>query len=175
MKFHLYEVSIQREGHTVRGHIIAPSQDRAALFVFEHDEALGLTHDDFSLERVDQKLDESRQLGLDMLLRSAPVGFASFCDIGWIAHTAPVQQLRLYRTTDSKGGCLFAVAPNIDIAASVFTSALRIPLGSSMMLCISDGAADLPDNLVCNLPRLLEFGPIGIVAFDADEERWSLA
>lgn len=174
MKFHLYECIIKRDGHQVRGYIVAPSQDRAALVVIEHDEALGLTHDDFSLERVDQALKGKRRLGLDTLLRSAPVGFASFCEIGWIAHTAPVQQLKLYRTTNDDGGNVFAIAPNIDIAASVFTGRLGFHGGQPRMLYISDGMADLPDDQMRNLPQLLEVGPIGMVAWN-NENGWSSA
>lgn len=40
---------------------------------------------------------------------------------------------------------------------------------------ISDGMADMPDHMVSNLPRLLEFGPIGIAVFEPDEKRWFVA
>ena len=172
MKFKLYECIIKREGHTVRGHVVAPSQDVAALTVIEHDEALGLTHQDFSLERVDEKLDDELRRGLDELLRSAPVGFASYCDIGWVAHIAPIQQLKFYRTIDNKGGNVFALAPNPDIAAAIFTTALRIPKGQVKLLYISDGMADLPDHMHANLQQLLELGPVGIAEFDTEKEQW---
>jgi hypothetical protein len=29
--------------------------------------------------------------------------------------------------------------------------------------------------MICNLPRLLEFGPIGVALFDRDERRWFVA
>ena len=99
------------------------------------------------------------------------MGFASYAD-RWIAHTAPVQQLKLYRTIDNKGGNIFAIAPNADVAASVFTTELRIRLGEVRLLHISDGMADLPEHMICNLPRLLEFGPIGVAIFVPDEQRW---
>ena len=173
MKFHLYECVIQRGDDIVRGHIIAPSQDRAALAIIDHDEALGLSHDDFLLERVDETLPSDRKLGLDTLLNSAPVGFASYCKIGWIAHSAPVQQLKLYRLIDEEAVALFAVAPNIDIAASVFVNALNIPSGAPRMLKIADGATELSDAQMRGLSRLTELGPIGIVTWD-EKSGWSL-
>lgn len=172
MRFQLFELIAQRGGQELRGHIVAPSWDAAWLTFIDHEEALGLPQSDFTLERVDEKLGEHHRRGLDELLESAPVGFASFAG-RWIAHTAPVQQLKLYRTADDEGGNLFAIAPNVDIAASVFTSALGILPGEVRMLHIADGMADMPDSMVCNLPRLLEFGPIAIVEFSA-EHGWTV-
>ena len=171
MKFHLYECIIQRQDHTARAYVVAPTQDAAWLTVIEHEEALGLGHEDLTLERIDNVIDDELRPGLDDLLESAPVGFASFAD-RWIAHTAPVQQLKLYRTTDNKGGNIFAIAPNADVAASVFTTELRIRPGEVRLLHISYGMANLPEHMIRNLPRLLEFGPIGVVLFDSEELRW---
>ncbi len=171
MKFHLYECIIQRKGHTARAYVVAPTQDAAWLTVIDHEEALGLDHEDLTLTRIDHVIDDELRPGLDDLLASASVGFASFAD-RWIAHTAPVHQLNLYRTIDGKGGNVFAIAPNVDVAASVFTKELRIRRGEIRMLRISDGMADLPDDMICNLQRLLEFGPVGVALFDTDERRW---
>ena len=171
MKFHLYECVIQRAGYHVTAYIVAPTQDAAWLTVIEHEEALGLDHEDLTLKRIDDVIDDELLPGLNDLLENAPVGFASFAD-RWIAHTAPVQQLKLYRTIDNKGGNIFAIAPNADVAASVFTTELRIRPGEVRLLHISDGTADLPDHMIRNLPRLLEFGLIGIVLFDSEELRW---
>ena len=51
--------------------------------------------------------------------------------------------------------------------------ALRVPIGETRMLKIADGMKVLPDDKVHNLPQLLEFGPIGVVAFDP-ATGWSL-
>ena len=173
MKFHLYECIINRHDGEVRGHIVAPSKDRAWMVAIEHDEALGLEHEDMTLARVDETLTGDHRRGLDALLESAPVGLASWCEVGWVAHTAPVQQLQLYRLCQEGDNDLFAIAPNIDIAASVFTSALCVRMGEARMLQIVEGMKDLPDDKVSNLPRLLVFGPIGVVAFD-EKVGWSL-
>jgi len=174
MRFPLFEVSIQRRDYCATAYVVAPSQDAAWMTVIDHEEELGLGHEDLTIRRFDDKIDEELELGLDTLLETAPVGFASFCDLGWVAHTAPVQQLKLFRTIDRKGGNVYAIAPNIDIAVSVFTTELRIPKGETRLLHISDGTADLPPELLCNLPRLLEFGPVGIAVLDAEEKRWSV-
>ena len=131
-------------------------------------------HEDLTLKRIDTVIDDELLRGLDDLLENAPVGFASFAD-RWIAHTAPVQQLKLYRTIDDKGNNVFAMAPNADVAASVFTTELRVRPGEVRLLRISDGMADMPDHMICILPRLLEFGPVGVAVFDCDENRWFVA
>ena len=174
MKFHLYECVIQRSDYQVTAYIVAQSRDSAWLAVIEHEEALGLDHEDLTLKRIDDVIDDELRAGLDDLLENAPVGFASFAD-RWIAHTAPVQQLKLYRTIDDKGGNVFAIAPNVDVAASVFTTELRIRPEEPRLLRISDGMADMPHHMICNLPRLLEFGPVGVALFDHDERRWFVA
>ncbi len=110
MKFHLYECIIQRHDHTARAYIVAPTQDAAWLAVIEHEEALGLAHEDLTLKRIDDVIDDELRVGLDDLLENAPVGFASFAD-RWIAHTAPVQQLRLYRTIDDKAAMSSRLRP----------------------------------------------------------------
>lgn len=171
MKFRLYECVIQRADYEVTAYVVAPTQDTAWLTVIEHEEALGLHHEDLTLKRIDDVIDDELRAGLDDLLENAPVGFASFAD-RWIAHTAPVQQLKLYRTIDDKGGNVFAIAPNADVAATVFTKELRIRPKETRLLRISDGMADMPDHMICNLPRLLEFGPIGVALFDRDDQRW---
>lgn len=174
MRFHLYELTVQRAGQEVRGFIVAPSRDRAWITFINREEELGLTHDDFTLERVDEHLPANRRKGLDDLLENAPVGFASYA-YRWLPHVAPVQQLKLFRLVDQDDGDIFAIAPNHEVAASVFTSALGVRLGKVRQLCIKDGMADMPDSMVCNLPRLLEFGPIGVVSFEADTQQWSVS
>lgn len=171
MRLQLFEALIRRKDHTARAYIVASTEDGARNVVIEHEEMLGVKHQDMTIRRFDNVIDDELLSGLDDLLENAPVGFASFAD-RWIAHTAPVQQLKLFRTIDDKGGNVYSIAPNVDVAATVFTRELGIRLGEVRLLRISDGMADLPHRMVCNLPRLLEFGPIGTAIFDTDEKRW---
>ena len=79
-----------------------------------------------TLTRVDETLNGDRRRGLDALLERAPVGIASWHEIGWVARTAPVHKLKLFRLADADGHDLFSIAPNIDIAPSVWSrSSLR--------------------------------------------------
>ncbi|MXO61392.1 hypothetical protein [Qipengyuania oceanensis] len=80
--------------------------------------------------------------------------------------------MKLYRTIDDKGGNVFGIAPNPDVAASVLTTELSIRPGKVRLLRFLDGMADMPDDTICNLPRLLEFGPIGFALFDRGQRRW---
>lgn len=171
MRFHLYHCLMQREGHTAQAYVVAPSHDAAWLTLVEHEQALGLDHHDLSLKRIDDTLKGDYRSGLDDLLDNAPVGFASFAG-RWIAHTAPVQQLKLFRTQDDNGAFIHAIAPNVDVAASLFTTELGIRPGETRLLRISSCMAELPEETICNLPQLLEFGPIGLAVFN--EGGWSL-
>lgn len=173
MRFQLFECIIQRRSISARAYVVAPTREAAWLAVIEHEEALGQTHEDMTISRFDDRIGQELINGLDELLENAPVGFASFAG-RWIAHTAPVQQLKLYRTIDDEGQSMYAIAPNVDVAATVLTRELRIPRGQVKLLHISDGMADLPDNMICNLPDLLEFGPIGIALYESDEKLWSV-
>lgn len=171
MRFQLFECTIQRDGHTARAYVVAPTQDAAWLAVIEHEEALGLEHEDLSLKRIDDVIGQELRPGLDDLLASAPVCFASFAG-RWVAHTAPVKQLKLFRTADDAGDHLYAIAPNVDVAASVFASELPSQADKVRLIRISDGMADLPEDMVGNLPRLLEFGPVGVAIFS--DGSWSV-
>ena len=174
MRLKLFEITVQRLDHTARAYVVAQSQDEARLTVIEHERLLGLNHQAITISRFDVCIDDELLAGLDDLLENAPVGFASFAD-RWIPHIAPVQQLKLFRTIDDKGANVFAIAPNVDVALAVFAREMRIPRDRTKLLLISDGMADLPPSMVCNLPRLLEFGPIGAGIFDVEDRRWFVA
>lgn len=171
MKFKLYEVIIHRGDQKMRGHIVAPSDEAAANAILEHDEALDLRHEGFSMERVDETLGEEHQLGLDALLENAPVGFASWCSLGWVAHTAPVQQLRFFRSIDARGADIYAVAPNVSVASALFGTTV-LPNSKPHLFVIREGYDNLPRESIDQITRLLELGPVGIAEFDAEEGRW---
>ena len=171
MRFKLYAVTILRADRKVGGHIVAPSEEAAANAMLAHDEALGLRHDGFSLERVDETLGEDLRLGLDALLENAPVGFASWCTLGWVAHSAPVQKLRFFSSKDARGMDIHAVAPNVSVASAVFGNTV-LPHSPPHVFVISEGYDHLPIPMIEHIHRLLELGPVGIAEFDEDERRW---
>ncbi len=172
MRFQLFAVEIYRSTGRVRGHIVAPFEEQAAQIVCDHADALGPKQDGFSLQRIDDTLSDDLRIGLDGLLENSPAGFASYCTLGWVAHTAPVQKLRFYRSKDPKGFDIYAVAPNFDVASAVFGSTLLPSKGKLHTFSITEGVETLSADELLNLPTLLELGPIGIAEFDDDTQRW---
>ncbi len=106
-------------------------------------------------------------------MEHAPVDFASFCEgMGWLAHMAPVSQLRLYRIEEVDGDHHFVIAPNGDMAAAIYSEVVPLAQDEARLFRIHDGLIGLRNESLRNLPALLEVGPIGIVDWD-DEIGWS--
>jgi hypothetical protein len=174
MRMELHKAEITRSNRLVTGYIVAPEEQRAREVLVEHEIALNQENDGFTLERVDETLPDDQHLGLEALLEHAPVGFASFCEgIGWLAHMAPVPQLRLFRIEEVKGDHHFLVAPNFDKAADVYCEVVPLAHDEARLFRIHDGLLGLKNEALRGLPALLEVGPIGIVEWD-DERGWSI-
>lgn len=104
MRFNLYRCQLQQAPRTTTCHLVAASQEHAAIIMDQHIDALGLGQVSYSLERVDQTLPESWGGGeLEDILENAPAGLVSYTEIGWVAHTAPVHRLRLFTAQDHLG------------------------------------------------------------------------
>lgn len=174
MRMELYEIEIERNSVVVRGHIVAPTEARAAELVFEHDDMLGQESTEFTLERVDETLPLDRRLGLDDMLEGGPVGFASYYDqIGWIVHVTALQRLRLFRIEDKAGTENYVIAPDSNFASTIYMMNNPVKEGEHRLFRIFDGLADLPNERIANLQTLLEFGPVGIATFQ-NEHGWSV-
>lgn len=174
MRFNLYEAEIERSSGWSKAHVVAPTEQRAAELVFDHDAALGQEHIQFTLERVDEALSGDRRKGLDKMLESASVGIASYSKvIGWVGHVAAVQQLRLFRIEDGGGSKTFVIAPSKDIALALYLKADPLAEGEHRLFRIFDGLASIPAEHIDSLELLLEFGPVGIVTCHKDHG-WSL-
>tara|TARA_R110002033_G_scaffold114041_1_gene159016 strand:- start:1682 stop:2203 length:522 start_codon:yes stop_codon:yes gene_type:complete len=170
----LYQLEIKRTNGSVKGHIVAPTEERAAELVFELFKPDNPEGNDFALERVDEILPADRRVGLDDLLEHASVGIASYSQpIGWVGHVAPVPELRLFRIDDTKGGQTFIIAPNADVASAIYISTAPLGKGEYKLFRIFDGLTDLPAERVMNLKSLLEFGPVGIATFH-EQNGWSV-
>lgn len=172
MRFKLYKLEVKRSAGHVTGHIVAASDDHAAMVLLDHEEALGLKHEWFSLERVDHVLDEQQRNGLDTLLEGAPAGFASWCDIGWVAHAAAVNRLRLYRSEDHRGMEIFGVAPNAGVAAMLFANTQLPETMKTYLFNITDVTDSPPADPMGDLNAALETGSVGIAEFDEENGRW---
>ena len=174
MRMRLYEIDIKRGGGSVKGHIVAADEPRAAELVFEHDDILSQESARFTLRRVDDDLPPEWCRGLDDMLESAPEGLASYFEpVGWIVHVTALQKLRLFRIEDQRGAETYVIAPGSDVASTLYVTSNPVSEGEHMLYRISDGLANLPPERIANLNELLEFGPIGIVAFH-HEDGWSL-
>lgn len=172
MRFKLYKLEVKRPAGLVGGHIVAASDEHAAMVLLDHEEALDLEHEWFSLERVDHILDENQRDGLDTLLDGAPAGFASWCDIGWVAHAAAVNRLRLYRSEDHRGTEIFGVAPNPGVAAMLFANTQLTEPMKAHRFIITDVTDNPPPDPMGDLRAALEIGPIGIAELHEESGRW---
>ena len=166
MRFYLYEAEIERSSGWSKAHVVAPSEQRAAELIFDHDTLLGQNYLQFTLERVDETLSGHRRKGLDIMLDHSPVGIASYNEtIGWVGHVAAVMQLQLFGIEDSKGSQTYVIAPNKDIAATLYLGGNVLSDGEQRIFRFFDGLADLPPDHIHSLNRLLEFGPVGVADF----------
>ena len=165
MRRKLFEVLIYRGDQKSLAHLVASSEEMAANVVAE------LQHDLFSLRRVDETLDEEQRLGLNTLLENAPIGFASWSSLGWVAHTAPVEELQFFRSKDASGADIYAVAPNMSVASAVFGTTI-LPTAKPHLFVVQEGFGELSTDMIDQIIRLLEFGPVGIAEFDEEKGRW---
>lgn len=166
MRFKLYEANIERTDSRSRCYVVAPSDQRAAELIVEHDMELRQKHLQFTLERVDKVLPDVLREGLDDMLETAPVCLASYSEeIGWVGHVAVLQQLRLFRIEDSEGSETFVIAPSTVMASGLYLSANALVEGEQRPFRIFDGLASIPAGRIANLHAMLEFGPVGIVAY----------
>lgn len=174
MRMKLYQLEIKRIGGSVKGYIVSPTEERAAELVFELFTSDDPEDFDFTLERVDETLQDDRRIGLDDLLEHAPVGIASYNQtIGWVGHVAAVPELRLFRVDEMKGQQTFIIAPNSDVASTIYMDTVPLASGEHIMFRIFDGLAELPPERIRNLKSLLEFGPVGVATFH-EEDGWSV-
>lgn len=165
MEMQLFEVKIVREDDPPYAYVVAPSEARAVEFVREHHERIGSDYDEVQICRVDETLEGAARTGLDDMLGSAPVGFASLSlpGIGWVAHAAAVHRLRLYRIEEQDGDTMHVIAPNPDIASAVWAIAVELGEDHARLYRIFDETAAVLDGDRAGLEALLEFGPIGEV------------
>ena len=174
MRLKLYELEIERAEGTVRGHIVAANEKKAVAMVVDHDLALDVKHLSFSLKRVDTKLPDDRQAGLEPML-SAPInGFASYLQtIGWIVNWQVSQRLRFFKVFTPQGEVTRIVAVDEDEAADIYCNSYVLHDGEHQLFKIVDGLPELPPEHREGLASILEFGPRGVAIFDP-KSGWSI-
>lgn len=173
MKMKLFEVGIEREASTTWTCVVAPSEDRAVDFVREHYENTDDDYTSIKIARIDDTLEEHQRKGLEAMLDTAPVGFASHSvNIGWVVHAGALHCLRLYRIEEHEGDETFVIAPTADIAAAVWAIALELDGDEMRLYRIADGQKFLTEEQSNKLTELIEFGPVGVITWD-DDQGWS--
>lgn len=172
MRFNLYHCQIARSSGLVSAHVIATSEDHATTIIEARDRALGLSHLKIKLRRVDDTLPENRRDGLDALLEHAPAGFASYCDLGWIAHVAPLPRLRLFRSEDQRGIEILAVAPRSDVAAALFINTQLPQTQHKHIFQIEDVTDRIGSEFDDRLAALIDTCQVGIADFDEEGDCW---
>jgi len=141
-----------------------------AELVNEYDAAFGYDRTDLTFKRIDRSLSEDRKQGLDAMLENAPVGFASYDrHIGWTMHVKALFQLTFFSIKDIQNKVIFIIAPDADIAKSIYAANVTLNRGPILIFEISDGVRKLKKDEVRNLPELLKYGPIGIAEYDHDQ------
>lgn len=170
MRMKLYEVSIQRGSRSEQCHIVAPDPARVGELVDEYDDAFENDRTNLTVNRIDQSLSEDRKQGLDAMLENAPVGFVSYeRHIGWTIHVEALFQLSFFTIKDIQNKVIFIIAPDTDIAKSIYAANVSLNRGPILIFQISDGIRNLRKDEIRNLPDLLKFGPIGIAEYDNDQ------
>jgi hypothetical protein len=172
MRFNLFKFELKRSSETVSGHVVASTEEHAIMVLSDQSDILARPHGLLLVERVDDTLTGDLRDGLDELLENAPACFASHSSIGWVAHVAPVKQLRLYRSEDHRGVEIFGVAPSVDVATAVFINALLPATQKLHRFAVADVTEDMLQKRPANLTALLKVGPVGIAEFDEEDERW---
>ena len=172
MRFQLFRCEITRADRQVTGYLVAPESQRASEIVIANEIELNRENLGFTLERVDEVLPDEKQQGLEALLECAPAGFVSFCPgVGWIPHCLPAPKLNLYRIEEADGNEHFIVAPTGDVAAAVFCHCVNWDTREARLFRIRDGAIGLRNVELRGLTAILEFGPVGMVAWD-NKDGW---
>jgi hypothetical protein len=173
MKMKLFYLSLDcgSDRHIVQ--VVAPDAGMAVEFFRENLNDLGSEMGEPSILRIDQTLTGDERLGLDAMLETAPVGFASFAEgVGWIVHVAPVSRLNLYRIESADGEEAHVIAPNRDVAAAIWFGHLKRPDGEPVLYRIWEGMDELEEERRRGILPLLEFGSVGIAQWH--DGSWSM-
>lgn len=173
MRFKLYLCQLRQASRTNGVHVVAATEEHAAMVIDQHIEALDLKGVLYTLERVDHTLPEEWGGGeLDDILENAPAGLVSFSGAGWVSHSAPVHRLRLFASEDGRGIPIYAAAPNKGVALALMVNTQLARPGKVYTFDIRDITETLPQGERKNLDEVLEAGQAGIAECDEEHDGW---
>ena len=122
---------------------------------------------------IDEELEGDDRHGLDLLLNTTTVDFASHAPgLGWVAHVAAVHKLALFALEDDRGAITFVVAPTQDVALEVLWANKEIGEGETRLYRSVDPFRHMTDAQRDADTAFLEFGPIGIAQWT--QKGWSV-
>lgn len=175
MRMRLYAAEFVRRDGIVGGHIVAPSGEMATQFAKEYHDDIGVNVTRISVARIDHKLSQRRRRGLDDVLETAPIGFASECPpLGWFEHTLIRPRLKLYRIEPENEEAVHIIAQNPDVASAIWLASLDLgEEGAHPLWSISQGLDHLDERQRAEMEERLEVGPVGEVVWSA-ECGWSM-
>lgn len=174
MRFNLYRCELRQAARTTTVHVVAATDDHAAMVIDDHIQALDLKGVLYRLERVDDTLPVEQGGGeeLERLLENAPAGLVSFTSIGWVMHNAPVHKLRLFASRDYRGVPIYAIAPNVGVALTLMVNT-QLPNSSRVhTFNITDVTDTLTEQERKNLDEVLDAGQAGIAECDDEHDGW---
>lgn len=174
MRMKLFHLSYNTGHDRQTVQVVAPNAMMAIEFCHSHLEGFDMNGNPApEILRIDETLSGDSTLGLDLLLESAPISIASFADgLGWIAHVAPITRLCLYRIETASSKVAYVIAPNSNVATSVWFDRRDRSDGEPVLLRIDDGLNGLDEKQREEIEPFLEFGPIGLLSWH-DERGWS--
>ena len=174
MRMRLYEAEIARPDGTVTIYIVAPSGKRAADFARKFHAEIGVIAPSITVSRVDDKLPIRRRRGLDDMLETGPIGFASECrPLGWFVFKTMHPPPELYRIEDDDGGVKFIIASNADVATAVWLDSLDLDeQGCHPYWRITSGMGLVEGEQRAAMEDLIHGAITGVVTWDGD--RWRL-
>ncbi|WP_238401548.1 hypothetical protein [Altererythrobacter sp. C41] len=171
----LYEAEFVRPDGIVNGHIVAPSGATATQFAKEYHDETGIHVSQITIARIDDKLPSRRRWGLDDLLETASIGFASECPpLGWFGHTLVQPRLKLYRIEPENEEAVHIIAQNPDVASAIWLCGLDLgDDGAHPFWSISQGLDHLDEQQRAEMENRLEVGPVGEYVWNS-ERGWAL-
>jgi hypothetical protein len=173
MRFKLFRCQLRQAVRNTTVHVVAATDEHAAMVIDQHIEALELKGVLYRLERVDHTLtEEGGGDDLDDILENAPAGIVSYTSIGWVPHCAPMPRLRLFAAHDYRGVPIYAAAPNVGVALALMVNT-QLPNSSCVhAFKITDITDTLPEDERKNLDEVLAAGQAGIAECDDEHDGW---
>ncbi|MXO61393.1 hypothetical protein [Qipengyuania oceanensis] len=173
MRMNLYSAEILGSHGTMMAYVTAPTTRAAIDFIKDHEKTSRRRVTRISVTRVDDQMPEQESGGLGQLLRHGPTGFASrHPTIGWFIHGQVHPEVQLFSVQRDRAQPRFVLAPNADVAMAIefWSKPTEAPQTKYAKVAL---ATSLTDRQKHEIEELIEFGVIGMLAWD-EKRGWSV-